>query len=110
MDANQAMYPVVIIVLVALKRSPIDVGAGLSSISADHGTGPDDKAREGTVVFRHSTLRISVGWDREDVMQEVVWAGDSPQSDSMLSWQSPTATSERHAKESSGISCGAVRV
>lgn len=98
---NQAMYPIVIIVLVALKRSPIDAG-GLPSIDRPR----DDRTEEGresTVVFRHSTLRISVGRDGEDAIHET-WTSDSPQ-DSVLrvSWQASTVASKTHAKDVRGI-------
>ena len=70
----QAIYPTVIIVLVALKRSPIDTG-GLSQVclapdyQADLG-GPSltDKVsrNSATIVFHHSTFCSLDAGDTED--------------------------------------------
>ena len=72
MDPRQAMYPTIIIVLVALKRSPIDT-AGLSRVRearGGHGSGTvGGPSSYSTIVFRHSTSRTSGGVETEDTME-----------------------------------------
>lgn len=75
-SAQQAIYPTIIIVLVALKRSPIDTG-GLSQIyqAHDHGDGAgpggDKEARHTTIVFHHSTFCSMASGGTEDAMQDM---------------------------------------
>ncbi|PIL28302.1 hypothetical protein GSI_09591 [Ganoderma sinense ZZ0214-1] len=96
-----AIYPTIIIVMVALKRSPIDTGM-LSQVYQSYGprTGPvvddDLKARESTVVFRLSTIRSFPGREMED-MVEGTYAGDhhGVHSDS---WESTGSTNQRSSK------------
>lgn len=72
----QAIYPTAIIVLVALKRSPIDMG-GLSQAyrSYDHRAsgGRVDKGAEsaGAMLFHHSTFRGSSSGDFEVAVEEM---------------------------------------
>ncbi|KAM5536558.1 hypothetical protein V8D89_009835 [Ganoderma adspersum] len=79
-----AMYPTVIIdiVLVALKRSPIDAG-GLSrvyQVHSDRGAGSVDKL-EGTLVFhRESTFSSSVGTGDIEVAVAEIRVGAEPRS------------------------------
>lgn len=79
-----AIYPTIIIVLVALKRSPIDTG-GLSQVycqAYDHGAGPgpvDKETRSGTIVFHHSTFCTSAAGDTEDATEDIR-TGDRPDS------------------------------
>ena len=101
---NQAMYPIVIIVLVVLKRSPTDMG-GLSSPDQPWGdcAGLVDEGRESTVIFRHLTLRVSDLPDGEDAIRiQEAWTTGSPP-DSVLSWQSSTVASEPYAKDVGSI-------
>ncbi|KAM5536546.1 hypothetical protein V8D89_009823 [Ganoderma adspersum] len=62
-----AIYPTIIIVLVALKRSPIDTG-GWSQVhqACGRGIGAIDDGRGSTIVFRLSTARTSAERDVED--------------------------------------------
>ncbi|KAM5536549.1 hypothetical protein V8D89_009826 [Ganoderma adspersum] len=78
-----AIYPT-IIVLVALKRSPIDTG-GLSQVHLPRGSGAGagaiDKGTESTIVFHHSTIRMVAstgGPDLDDAIAEGIWTSDPP--------------------------------
>ncbi|KAM5536551.1 hypothetical protein V8D89_009828 [Ganoderma adspersum] len=76
-----AIYPIIIIVLVALKRSPINMG-GLSQVHLDDaGLIYHSEGTESTLVFRHSIIRNFSGRGMEDQLVEQIWPGaDNPQS------------------------------
>ena len=73
---QQAIYPTIIIVLVALKRSPIDTG-GLSQVynqAHNYGAGPvpeDKEARNTTILFQHSTFCSLASGGTEDAIQDM---------------------------------------
>ncbi|KAM5538005.1 hypothetical protein V8D89_008202 [Ganoderma adspersum] len=66
-----AIYPTVIIVLVALKRSPIDI-VGLSQVrQSRHGSGQIEGGTSSVVVFHHAAFRTSVGVVTESSRQGI---------------------------------------
>ncbi|KAI1783405.1 hypothetical protein LXA43DRAFT_1132551, partial [Ganoderma leucocontextum] len=67
-----AIYPTIIVVLVALKRSPIDTG-GLSQVRQvhGHGSGTAEGGTSSTIVFHHSTFRTSAGVETEGVTEGI---------------------------------------
>ena len=73
---HQAIYPTIIIVLVALKRSPIDNG-GLSQVHRVRGrdSGLAEGGTSSTVVFHHSTFRSGSGEEVEGTTDGIP-AGD----------------------------------
>ncbi len=70
------MYPTTIIVLVALKQSPIDNG-GLSQVRQAHGHSRMAEARgtPSTIAFHHPSSHTSTGVETESAMEGLP-AGD----------------------------------
>ena len=66
----QAIFPTVVIVLVALKLSPIDNG-GLSGVQADGAARLDSGSTSDTVVFHRSTILSSSTHDMEASLREI---------------------------------------
>ncbi|KAI1789963.1 hypothetical protein LXA43DRAFT_1150839 [Ganoderma leucocontextum] len=66
----RAIFPTVVVVLVALKRSPIDNGGLSGAVQLDGANRLQDGpgSRSSTVVFHHSTFLNSAGLDTEACM------------------------------------------
>ena len=61
----QAILPTVVVVLVALKLSPIDNGGLSGVIQTDGATRLEGGSASDTIAFHHSTVRTSDGQDME---------------------------------------------
>ncbi|PIL30644.1 hypothetical protein GSI_07346 [Ganoderma sinense ZZ0214-1] len=96
-----AIYPAIIIVLVALKRSPIDNGELSRARQAVHGRSPEtaDVGASSTIVFRRSTFCGSASEEME-VPTNGVPATDCQ---SMHSLALETSTSEGETKDFTGF-------
>ena len=67
---TQAIFPTIVIVLVALKLSPIDNG-GLSGVQSDGVSRLDSGSTSDTVVFHRSTILSSSTHDMEASLREI---------------------------------------
>lgn len=95
------MYPTIIIVLVALRRSPIDNGGLSQVVSQAYDADPVGDGIWSTVVFHLSTSRDSVMQETEDAVEGI--PADEDGVGSMQALQSSAIDQDRKYAVSDGL-------